>query len=191
MFGPLMLEVPNLQQHARRQHGGSLPGHSPNVVQECKVGHSQIVRNYFVEHPIYNNRLFHHRYQTCHTLFLHIMDNICAHAKYFVQKINACGVVGLSSIQKCRCAMCMLAYGQVVDAYNEYCRIGESSTFECLWCFVRKIKEVFELYFLRTVPSGFLKVQFFFSSSSLLPLFKIIYIIFFLSLNLVKFISGC
>ncbi len=81
----------------------------------------------------------------------------------FVQKINACGVVGLSSIQKCTCAMCMLAYGQVVDAYNEYCRIGESSTLECLWCFVRKIKEVFEPYFLRTVPSGFLKVQFFFS----------------------------
>ncbi len=85
-----------------------------------------------------------------HTLFLRIMDNICAHDNYFVQKIYACGVVGLSSIQKCTCAMrILLAYGQVVDACDEYCKIGESTTFECFWHFVRIIREVFEPKFLR------------------------------------------
>ncbi len=40
--------------------------------------------------------------------------------------------------------MHMLAYGQVVDSYDEYCRIGENTTFKCLRHFVRAIKEVFE-----------------------------------------------
>jgi hypothetical protein len=77
------------------------------------------------------------------------MDNIYAHDNYFIQKIYACGVVGLSSIQKCTCAMHMLAYGQVVATCDEYCRIRESTTFECLWHFVRVIREVFEPKFLR------------------------------------------
>jgi len=62
VFGVLMLQVPNLQQQVTRQHGGSLQGHSPNVTQECKVSHSQVVRNYFTSHSIYNNWLFHRRY---------------------------------------------------------------------------------------------------------------------------------
>jgi hypothetical protein len=31
------------------------------------------------------------------------MDNICAHENYFVQKLNACGVIELNYIQKCTC----------------------------------------------------------------------------------------
>ncbi len=43
VFGALMLQVPNLQQHVRRQHGGSFLGRSPNVARKCKVSHNQIV----------------------------------------------------------------------------------------------------------------------------------------------------
>ncbi len=43
----------------------------------------------------------------------------------------------------------MFAYGQAIDACNEYCRIGENTTFKCLWHFVRVIKEVFEPKFLK------------------------------------------
>jgi hypothetical protein len=72
------------------------------------------------------------------------MDNICAHDNYFIQKRDACGVVRLSSIQKCTCAMRMLTYGQVVDACNAYNIIGKNTTFEYLWRFVRAFKEVVE-----------------------------------------------
>jgi hypothetical protein len=136
-------------RYPRRQLGGSLLVHSLNIAQECKVGHSWIVWNYFAEHPIYNDWFFCHQYQMCHTLFLHIMDNICAHDNCFVQKRNACGVVKLNSIQKCTCVVHMLAYGQAVNTCNEYCRIGENTTFECLRRFVRTIKEVFKLEFFR------------------------------------------
>jgi hypothetical protein len=43
VFGALMLQVPNLHQHVRRQHGGSFLGRSPNVARKCKVSHNQIV----------------------------------------------------------------------------------------------------------------------------------------------------
>jgi hypothetical protein len=43
VFNALMWQVPNLKQQVRRQHGGSLPSCSPNVVQEHKVGQSLIV----------------------------------------------------------------------------------------------------------------------------------------------------
>jgi len=34
VFGALMLQVPNLHQHARRQHGRSLPSRSLNVTRK-------------------------------------------------------------------------------------------------------------------------------------------------------------
>jgi hypothetical protein len=43
----------------------------------------------------------------------------------------------------------MLAYGQADDACDEYCKIGENTSHECLKCFVKVIREVFELKFLR------------------------------------------
>jgi hypothetical protein len=45
--------------------------------------------------------------------------------------------------------MRMLAYGQAIDACNEYCRIGKNTTFECLWHFVRVIGEVFKQILFR------------------------------------------
>jgi hypothetical protein len=43
----------------------------------------------------------------------------------------------------------MFAYGQVIDTCNEYYKARESTTFECLLHFVKAIKEVFELEFLK------------------------------------------
>jgi hypothetical protein len=68
----------------------------------------------------------------CHPLCLQIMESICAHDPYFIQKKDVCDVLGLSSIQKCTSVLHMLAYNQVVDACNEYCRIGENTSHECL-----------------------------------------------------------
>jgi hypothetical protein len=78
---------------------------------------------------------------------------------YFIQKLYACGVVGLNSIPKCTCAMCMLAYGQTIDACDEYCRIGENTSFECLWHFVKVIGEVFKQILFRKSTQVYLEKQ--------------------------------
>ncbi len=58
LFTTLLLQVPNLQWQAKRQHGGSILGYRPNVAQEHELGHIQILCDYFIEHLIYNSRLF-------------------------------------------------------------------------------------------------------------------------------------
>ncbi len=58
LFTTLLLQVPNLQWQAKRQHGRSILGCTPNVAQEHKLGHIQNLCDYFVEHLIYNDRLF-------------------------------------------------------------------------------------------------------------------------------------
>jgi hypothetical protein len=61
---------------------------------------------------------------------------------YFVQKIDVCGVVSLNYIKKCTSALCMFAYVQVVDAYDEYFIINKNTSFKCLKCFKTQILQI-------------------------------------------------
>jgi hypothetical protein len=54
----LLLQVPNLQQQARRQDGGSIFDRKPNVAQEHELGHIQILRDSFAKHLVYHDHLF-------------------------------------------------------------------------------------------------------------------------------------
>ena len=67
-----------------------------------------------------------------HTLFLHILQAVEQHDEYFVQKRNAVGILGLSSLQKITAAFRMLAYGVAADAMDDYVCIGESIAIESL-----------------------------------------------------------
>ncbi len=86
-------------------------------------------------------------------LFLIIMEAIVVHDSYFVHKKDAIGLLSLSSIQKCTIAIKMLAYNVVVDYIDEYCRLNESTTLECLKIFVKAIRTFFESIFETTNSS--------------------------------------
>ena len=68
---------------------------------------------------------------------------------YFVQKINAAGKLGLSSLQKATAAMRMLAYGTSSKAQEEHTRMAERIAQETMlrWC--RKVRRCFNQYYLR------------------------------------------
>jgi hypothetical protein len=65
-------------------------------------------------------------------LFLRLVDAVCAFDPWFIQRRDALGRLGLSSLQKCTAALQMLAYGVPADACDEYCRLGESTTLEAM-----------------------------------------------------------
>ena len=69
---------------------------------------------------------------------------------YFVQRRDACRVVGLSSLQKNLATFRMLAYGVPADSVDEYVRIGESTAIESLKKFVKAIIAVFGDEYLRS-----------------------------------------
>jgi len=70
------------------------------------------------------------------------------HMIFILFRKDVCGVLGLSLIKKCTSVLHMLAYGQVANACDEYCRIGKNTSHECLKCLVRVINEVIEPKFL-------------------------------------------
>jgi hypothetical protein len=82
-------------------------------------------------------------------LFLSIVDRVCAYDQWFVQRPDATGRMGLSSLQKCTTAVRMLAYGVVADATDEYVRLGASTADEALCHFCVAIRGCFESTFLR------------------------------------------
>jgi hypothetical protein len=133
----------------RGRHGGSKPGRRPNLQRDRLAGHERIYRDYFADEPVFGPELFRRRYRMSRELFLRIMEEVCAHDSFFVQKCDAAGVMGLSSIQKCTAALRMLAYGISADGTDEYCRLGESTAMLSLKRFVVAVRAVFEARYLR------------------------------------------
>ncbi|XP_057739982.1 uncharacterized protein LOC130957108 [Arachis stenosperma] len=82
-------------------------------------------------------------------VFIQIVDALSNVYPYFQQKVDATGRKGLSPLQKCTAAIRMLAYGVGADAVDDYVRIGESTTIECLEKFVEGVISVFKDEYLR------------------------------------------
>jgi hypothetical protein len=82
-------------------------------------------------------------------LLLTIIERVCARDDYFVQKVDACGLRGLSPHQKITSALRMLCCGMCADATDEYCRTSESSAMKSLKRFCIAIRAEFENYHLR------------------------------------------
>jgi aminoglycoside/choline kinase family phosphotransferase len=77
------------------------------------------------------------------------MEAIVVHDFYFVQKRNAIGLLGLSSIHKCTSTIKMLAYDVAIDYTDKYCRLNESIALECLKRFVKTNRTCFESNYLK------------------------------------------
>ncbi|XP_052190030.1 uncharacterized protein LOC127799854 [Diospyros lotus] len=130
------------------RHRGSVMNR--RVINRNRVeGHERLYRDYFGDSPTYPPHLFRKRFRMRQSLFLRIQVAIESHDSYFVQRYNAAGVPGLSSLQKIIAALRMLAYGSPTDVVDEYVRIGESTAIESLKRFVKAVVEVFGEQYLR------------------------------------------
>ncbi|XP_020262989.1 uncharacterized protein LOC109838970 [Asparagus officinalis] len=128
---------------------GSIPGHV--VIQRNRAkGHERLFHDYFSESPVYLAKLFRRRFRMHRPLFLCILSTVETHDSYFVQKRDAAGKIGLSSLQKVTAAMRMLAYGVSADSVDDYVRIGESTAIESLGRFTKAIVAIFGDEYLRS-----------------------------------------
>ncbi|XP_076943458.1 uncharacterized protein LOC143613706 [Bidens hawaiensis] len=144
------------QDAADSQEGSSSrrKGKRKYINRGRKDGDARLWNDYFAPEPVFNESFFRRRFRMSIRLFNHIVKEIskpgsCQHFKYFTQRYNAVGVKGLSPIQKCTSAIRQLAYGASADQCDEYIRIGESTSIECLHKFCRSIVEVFGPRYLR------------------------------------------
>jgi hypothetical protein len=111
---------------------GSRPGKSPNIDRHRHEMHARMMSDYFADEPVYGPSFFRRRYRMRRSLFLTILERVCARDDYFVQRIDACGFLGLSPHQKITSALRMLCYGLCADATDEYCRTSETTAMRSL-----------------------------------------------------------
>ncbi|KAI3470808.1 hypothetical protein Pfo_027471 [Paulownia fortunei] len=138
-----------IQQNNQHIHGGSIPGHIV-INHEQEKADRNLFNDYFAENPRYNEAMFRRRYRMSLSLFLRIIRAVEGHDRYFVQKNDGIGKLGLSNFQKITFVFRVLAYGIAVDATDEYIKIGESIVIESLKRFCPDVVEVFADRYLRT-----------------------------------------
>ena len=111
---------------------------------------TRLLNDYFIENPIYDETLFRRCFRLSRPLFLRILHTLQQHNNYFVQRRNVSNTIGLSDEQKMTVALRMLAYGMSADLIDEYVRIGESITIECVKRFCQGVVEIFGPEYLRS-----------------------------------------
>ena len=72
-------------------------------------------------------------------LFIHIHYAVIAHDTYFIQKRNAAGSLGLSSLQKMTATIRMFAYGITANLMDEYLRNGERTSMDSFVHFIKVV----------------------------------------------------
>ncbi|CAM8886761.1 unnamed protein product [Rhodiola kirilowii] len=107
-------------------------GKSPNHNRERLSRGKNLMEDYFVDRSIFNEDDFRRRYRMRPHVFNRIMTALCTQDSYWHQKADATGLLGLLPQQKMTAALRMLAYGAAADQCAEICRMGESTTLECM-----------------------------------------------------------
>jgi hypothetical protein len=134
----------------RKRRRGSMVGRMC-IPRNRQLGHEALMRDYFVEVPIYPPGLFRRCYRMRRDLFVRIVQACEANCRYFTRRRNAAGLIGFSSWQKISAAMRVIAYGIPADYADEYLRIGKDTTIESVRRFAKVMIRVFGPEYLRAL----------------------------------------
>ncbi|XP_013624960.1 uncharacterized protein LOC125583368 [Brassica napus] len=102
------------------------------IEQNREGGQDRVWNDYFSEDSTFSSQLFRRRFRMNKDLFLRIVHGLSENIPFFQQRRDATGRFGLSALQKCTAAICMLAYGSAADTVDEYLRLGETTALSCL-----------------------------------------------------------
>ncbi|CAO2141580.1 unnamed protein product [Urochloa humidicola] len=120
------------------------------VPRDHADGEARIIRQYFAANPVYSLEKFRERFRMKRHVFLRILDAVQSVDRYFQQREDCTGLVGLSALQKVVASMRILAYGLPLDAVDEYVQIGTSTAREALQHFCSAVIAAFGEKYLRS-----------------------------------------
>jgi hypothetical protein len=82
-------------------------------------------------------------------LFLHIVEKLGTWSSYFTARVDGLIHSGLSPLHKCTTAIRQLARGSAADDLDEYLKIGDRTTMECMKKFAEGVITMFGEEYLR------------------------------------------
>ncbi|KAJ9537666.1 hypothetical protein OSB04_030399 [Centaurea solstitialis] len=138
----------NLLQDEVGETSNKIP-RGPRKDRGREEGHNKLVADYFAEHSVYNDVDFDRRFRMSRRLFLRIVNDLDKEVDFFKQQWDARGVKGFSPLQKCASAIRQLAYGSASDAFDEYLRMSETMSRDCLDQFCKGIIYLYMRQYLR------------------------------------------
>uniref|UniRef100_H3G773 DDE Tnp4 domain-containing protein n=1 Tax=Phytophthora ramorum TaxID=164328 RepID=H3G773_PHYRM len=112
--------------------------------------HLRLLQQYFGPKPVYDSSAFRKRFRITQRLFTKMLIAVVETDDYFVQKADATGKLGISSLLKITAALRQLAYASAADALDENLEIAETTTLKCLKRFYRAIIARFGSAYLRS-----------------------------------------
>jgi Plant transposon protein len=129
--------------------GGSVQGKAGNIDRNRRAFDVQLNRDYFDDNPTYDLDTFRRRFRMRRELYLQIETRLQQSYRFFTQRADATGMLGISSRLKIITAIRMLANGCSSDDFDDRSRIAESTMLEVLDCFCAAIIEQYSEEFLR------------------------------------------
>ncbi|XP_057795306.1 uncharacterized protein LOC131011552 [Salvia miltiorrhiza] len=145
-FNQIIQDIGDPEEQPRRRRRGARK--KAFIRRDREAGAVRLHADYFDENPVYPDNIFRRRFRMRRALFLRIV-NAVASDPYFQQRTDATGRPGFTPLQKCTVAVRMLANGGAADQYDEYLRIAESTSLECLRRFSHAIIQLFGAEYLR------------------------------------------
>jgi hypothetical protein len=82
----LLSQIITFSSSGEQQQECSRVERSPNLPRMHQEGHLRIMKDYFDDEPVYNDRLFRRRFRMRRSLFLSLADAVAKHDTYFVQR---------------------------------------------------------------------------------------------------------
>ncbi|KAK7243211.1 hypothetical protein RIF29_38001 [Crotalaria pallida] len=140
-----------LEKQREEQAGSSTrrTGKRRHIERNREEGHTRLFNDYFSEQPVYTDEQFRRRFRMSKHVFLRNVQALGEHDEYFQLRVDGCGRQGLSPLQKCTSAIRMLAYASPADSLDDYVRMGESTSVECLEKFTSGVIKIFGEEYLR------------------------------------------
>ncbi|XP_029128773.1 uncharacterized protein LOC114914883 [Cajanus cajan] len=91
------------------------------MIDRCREeGNNRLFNDYFSENSVYTDTQFRRRFQMQRHVFLRIVEALGHYDDYFKMRVDATRKNGLSPLQKCTAAICILAYGSSANSTDDY-----------------------------------------------------------------------
>lgn len=129
--------------------GGSIPGKHANLNRNFSQAAALLHSQYFDDVPLYNSEIFRRRYRISKHIYGKVFNAVISDDKYFKQKRDGCGRMGICPHVKITAALRILAYGVPPDAVDENLALSESTARECVKRFCKSVIRQFSGIYLR------------------------------------------